>query len=81
MITFFGYVALGVIADILVARYYMALSAHRALRASVLAAAIPLTTFLVMERALATRNVSLFLAFTAGNAMGTYWVVKHDKSF
>lgn len=79
MLTYAGYVALGAIADWLVGKYYMALSARRAFRASVLAAAIPLTTFLVMERALETRNVGLFLAFVAGNAIGTYFVVSRSK--
>ncbi len=79
MLIFAGYVALGAIADLLVVKYYMALSEHRAFRASVLAAAIPLTTFLVMERALATKNLWLFLAFTMGNAVGTYFVVSRSK--
>ena len=70
-----AYVSLGILSDVLIARYYMALSARQALRASVYAAAIPLTTFLVIARALETKDLGLFLAFTLGNAIGTYWAV------
>lgn len=80
MLTFVVYLALGVLSDILIGKYYLALSAHRALLASGLAIAIPLTTFLVMAQALETKNITCILGFVLGNGLGTYWVVKHDKS-
>jgi len=58
LLTLLIYVALGVVADIFIALYYMALSERRAFQASLYAVIIPLFTFVVIERALATHDVT-----------------------
>jgi hypothetical protein len=70
------YVTLGVIADIFIALYYMALSGRRALSASLYAVIIPLFTFGVIERALATHDVTCIIGFVVGNGIGTYLAVR-----
>jgi hypothetical protein len=70
------YVGLGVVADIFIALYYMALSERRAFRASLYAVIIPLFTFGVIERALTTHNIMCIVGFVVGNGIGTYIVVK-----
>ena len=70
------YVGLGVIADVVITLYYMALSERRAFRASVYALIIPLFSFLVIERALATKDIRCIVGFVIGNAIGTYLAVK-----
>lgn len=70
------YVGIGVIADVFIALYYMALSERRAFRASVYAVIIPLFTFVVIERALATHDVTCIIGFVIGNGIGTYLAVK-----
>jgi hypothetical protein len=76
MWTLLIYVTLGVIADIFIARYYMALSARRALSASLYAIVIPLFTFGVIERALTTHDLTCIIGFVVGNGIGTFWAVK-----
>ena len=76
LLTLLIYVALGVVADIFIALYYMALSERRAFRASLYAVIIPLFTFVVIERALATHDVTCIIGFVIGNGIGTYIAVK-----
>jgi len=76
LLTLLIYVALGVVADIFIALYYMALSERRAFRASLYAVIIPLFTFGVIERALATHDVTCIIGFVIGNGIGTYIAVK-----
>jgi len=76
MLILLAYVALGVLSDILIGKYYLALSARRAFRASVYATIIPLLTFGVMAQALETRNIMCILGFVIGNGIGTYWVAR-----
>jgi positive regulator of sigma E activity len=78
-LTLLIYVALGVVADIFIALYYMALSERRAFRASLYAVIIPLFTFGVIERALTTHNVTCIVGFVIGNGIGTYFVVRHNR--
>jgi len=70
------YVALGIVADIFIALYYMALSERRAFRASLYAVIIPLFTFGVIERALTTHDPKCIAGFVIGNGIGTYIAVK-----
>ena len=79
MVTLLAYTALGILSDILVAWYYMALSARRAFRASALAVLIPLFTFGVIERALATHDLTCIVGFVVGNGIGTFIAVKRSK--
>jgi len=76
LLTLLIYVALGVVADIFIALYYMALSERRAFQASLYAVIIPLFTFVVIERALATHDVTCIIGFVIGNGIGTYIAVK-----
>ena len=76
LLTLLIYVALGVVADIFIALYYMALSERRAFRASLYAVIIPLFTFGVIERALTTHDVTCIIGFVIGNGIGTYIAVK-----
>jgi len=73
------YVALGVVADIFIALYYMALSDRRAFRASLYAIIIPLFTFGVIERALTTHDLKCIVGFVIGNGIGTYLVVRNRR--
>jgi hypothetical protein len=77
MITIIAYIALGVMGDILIARYYRSISDRRALSASIYALLIPLLTFGVMERALNTHDLRCIIGFVLGNGLGTYWAVRH----
>lgn len=70
------FVVLGVLSDVLVVRYYRAISERRAFLGSVYGVLIPLFTFLVIERALNTNQMGYFLAFVLGNGAGTYWQIK-----
>jgi hypothetical protein len=79
LLTLLAYVSLGILADVLIARYYLALSARRALSASVYSLLIPLFTFGVIERAMTTRDWKCVVGFVAGNAIGTYWAVKKTR--
>ena len=79
LLTLLIYVALGIVADIFIAWYYLALSERRAFRASVLAVLIPLFTFGVIERALATHDMTCIVGFVVGNGIGTYWAVRHSR--
>jgi hypothetical protein len=79
MVTLLAYVSLGILADIFIARYYMALSARRAWLASLYAVIIPLFTFGVIERAMTTRDWKCVVGFVIGNGAGTYWAVKRAK--
>jgi len=79
LLTLLIYVALGVVADIFIALYYMALSERRAFRASLYAIIIPLFTFGVIERALTTHDLKCIVGFVAGNGIGTYWAVRHRR--
>jgi positive regulator of sigma E activity len=79
LLTLFIYVALGVVADIFIALYYMALSERRAFRASLYAVIIPLFTFGVIERALTTHDLKCIVGFVVGNGIGTYWAVRHSR--
>jgi len=79
MVTLLAYVSLGILSDVLIAWYYMALSGRRAFRASALALVIPLFTFGVIERALATHDWKCIGGFVIGNALGTYWAVSKSK--
>ena len=76
LLTLFIYVALGVVADIFIALYYMALSERRAFRASLYAVIIPLFTFGVIERALTTHDLKCIVGFVVGNGIGTFLAVK-----
>ena len=80
LLTLLIYVALGVIADVFIAWYYLALSERRAFRASVLAVLIPLFTFGVIERALATHDMTCIVGFVMGNGIGTYWAVRRKRT-
>ena len=80
MLTFIGYVLLGVLEDALVGKYYLAVSARRAFLASIWSFIIALLAFFVMANALETKNWMLFLAFALGNAIGTFLVVKHERT-
>jgi len=79
LLTLLIYVALGIVADIFIALYYMALSERRAFRASLYAVIIPLFTFGVIERALATHDLKCIVGFVVGNGIGTYLVVRHSR--
>jgi len=79
LLTLLIYVALGVVADVFIALYYMALSERRAFRASLYAVIIPLFTFGVIERALATHDMTCIVGFVVGNGIGTYWAVRHNR--
>ena len=79
MVTLLAYVSLGILADIFIARYYMALSARRAWLASLYAVIIPLFTFGVIERAMTTHDLRCVIGFVLGNSVGTYIAVKRAK--
>jgi len=79
LMTLLIYLALGVVADIFIALYYMALSDRRAFEASLYAMIIPLFTFGVIERALTTHDLTCIVGFVVGNGIGTYWAVRHSR--
>jgi hypothetical protein len=76
LLTLLIYVVLGVVADVFIALYYIALSERRAFRASLYAVIIPLFTFGVMERALTTHDLKCIVGFVVGNGIGTFLAVK-----
>jgi hypothetical protein len=79
MLTFIGYFALGVVSDVIITIYYLAVASRRALRASALAIVIPLLSFAVIAQALETHDWTCILAFTLGNGAGTYWAVRKAR--
>ena len=79
MLTLLAYVILGIIADVLIARYYLALSDRLALSAAIYALLIPLFTFGVIERAMTTHDPRCVIGFVIGNSLGTFWAVKRAK--
>ena len=64
------YFAVGVVQDYLIAKYYQALSAHSATRASILAVIITYGTIKVFN--LSFGSDVLFLAYAAGTGAGTF---------
>ena len=71
-----AYVILGIVSDVLIVRYYQAISGREAWLGSGLAFVIPVLSFVVIERALSTHNWGYILAFCAGNGIGTFYQIK-----
>lgn len=67
------YFAAGVILDLIITRYYLAVSLRRAVLASVLAFAITAGTVFVWERIIVSQNFLPLLAYSLGTAVGTYF--------
>jgi uncharacterized protein YebE (UPF0316 family) len=66
----FIYFAVGVVQDFLIAKYYQALSARSAFRASILAVIITYGTIKVFN--LSFGSDALFLAYAVGTGAGTF---------
>lgn len=79
MLTFAAYFALGVVSDAIITVYYLAVASRRALRASILAAIIPLLSFAPIAQAIETHDWTYIIAFVLGNGAGTYLAVKRAK--
>jgi hypothetical protein len=79
MLTFAAYVVLGIVSDVIITWYYLAIASRRAFQASILAVVIPLLSFAVIAQALETHDLTCVLAFVLGNGAGTYWAVKKAK--
>jgi hypothetical protein len=76
MLTILFFLALGVLSDILIVRYYQAISDREVLWGSALAFFIPILSFGVLERALSTHSWGYILAFCAGNGIGTAYQLR-----
>jgi len=73
------FLALGVVSDVLIVRYYQSISGREVWLASILAVAIPLMSFGVLERALSTNNLGYIVAFCAGNGIGTFYQLRRTR--
>ena len=62
---------LGVLTDMLVCRYYLAISSHRPLLAVILSMAVTVIPLFVAERGINAKRKSLFLIYAAGCGLGT----------
>jgi len=67
-----GYVAMGIAADFLITRYYVAVYTKQRLAASALAAAITLLTIYVFDQIITSNSMLLMAAWALGNSIGTY---------
>lgn len=79
MPTFIGYLALGIVSDVIITWYYLAIASRRAFRASILAVIIPLLSFAVIARALETHDPTCIVGFVIGNGIGTFIAVRRSK--
>jgi hypothetical protein len=73
------YFALGMVQDVLIAKYYIFVSHRRAFSASVLAFIITALTVLVLENIITSNQAWPLLSYAVGTAVGTFWGVRHGK--
>ena len=66
------YFALGMVQDVLIAKYYIFVSHRRAFSASVLAFVLTALTVLVLDNIITSNQVGLILSYAAGTAAGTF---------
>ena len=66
-----GYLALGLVTDILIVLYYRAISAHLTPLAMLMSFLVTLVPLFVAERGVRLNNRRLFLWYALGAALGT----------
>jgi len=62
---------LGVLTDAVIAQYYIAIGERRIFAAAVLSIIVTAIPFIVTERAINKRRVSVFIAYALGCGLGT----------
>lgn len=72
------YFVAGAILDVIIARYYLAVSRRAAVLASVLAFVITASTVFIWERIIVSQSAAPLLAYALGTAAGTYIGVRHE---
>ena len=73
------YFGLGILTDVLVTLYYIAVGHRLAIRSAVLSLFLTLLGFLIIEKIVVSTNWFLILSYALGSAFGCYIVMMLTK--
>lgn len=79
MLTFLLYLGLGLLMDVALTKYYIAISARRVFPASILAGFITAFSIYVIDQFVTTGNVWLLAGYCLGNSLGTWIGMKGNR--
>lgn len=79
MIDALVYFGLGILTDVLVTLYYIAVGRRLAIRSAVLSLLMTLLGFFIIEKIVISTNWFLILSYSVGSAFGCYIVMMLSK--